>query len=74
MQIDYILWQSGFLSLQERVIKWNIQYRRKSYHTVIHPYIPFLIGDTEGHNTLVVITSLAPAASHSYVGLVSVPQ
>ena len=24
----------------------------KSYPTVLHPYVPFIIGDTEGHDTL----------------------
>jgi len=52
MQIDFILRQSGFLALQEKGIKWNIQYRGKSYPTILHPYIPFIIGDTEGHDTL----------------------
>ena len=52
MQIDFILRKSGFLDLQERGIKWNIQYRGKSYPTVLHPYVPFIIGDTEGHDTL----------------------
>jgi hypothetical protein len=52
MQIDFILRKSGFLDLQERGIKWNIQYRGKSHPTVLHLYIPFIIGDTEGHDTL----------------------
>jgi hypothetical protein len=52
MQIDFILQQSGFLALQEKGIKWNVQYRGKSYPTILHPYIPFIIGDTEGHDTL----------------------
>jgi hypothetical protein len=52
MQIDFILWQSGFLDLQERGLKWNIQYMGKSYPTVLYPFVPFIIGDTEGHDTL----------------------
>jgi hypothetical protein len=52
MQIDFVLQRSGFLSLQERGIKWNIQSRGKSNPTVLHPYIPFIIGDTEGHDAL----------------------
>jgi hypothetical protein len=52
MQIDFILRRSGFLALQERGIKWNIKYRGKLYPTVLHPYVPFIIGDTEGHDSL----------------------
>ena len=52
MQIDFILRKSGFLDLQERGIKWNIRYRGRDYPTVLHPYVPFIIGDTEGHDTL----------------------
>ncbi|KAI2496636.1 hypothetical protein MHU86_17895 [Fragilaria crotonensis] len=33
MQINFILQQSGFLSLQERGIKWNIQYRGSRTHS-----------------------------------------
>ena len=52
MQIDFILRKSGFLDLQERGIKWNIQYMGKSYPTVLRPFVPFIIGDTEGHDAL----------------------
>ena len=52
MQVDFILRRSGYLDLQEKGIKWNIQYRGKSYPTVLHPFVPFIIGDTEGHDGL----------------------
>lgn len=52
MQIDFILRKSGFLTLQESGVKWNIKYRGVSYPTTLHPYVPFIIGDTEGHDTL----------------------
>jgi hypothetical protein len=52
MQIDFILRRSGFLDLQERGIKWNIRYMGKLYPTVLHPFVPFIIGDTEGHDAL----------------------
>ena len=52
MQIEYILRMSGFIDLQERGFRWNIQYRGEVYPTVLYPFIPFIIGDTEGHDYL----------------------
>ena len=52
MQIDCILRESGFLDLQQTGLKWNLNFRGKSFPAVLHPYIPFIIGDTEGHDGL----------------------
>ncbi|KAI2500694.1 hypothetical protein MHU86_13777 [Fragilaria crotonensis] len=52
MQVKFILERSGFLALQEHGFKWNLKYHGKSFQTVLHPYVPFIIGDTEGHDTL----------------------
>ena len=52
LQIDCILLESGFLDLQQTGLKWNLNFRGKSFPAVLHPYIPFIIGDTEGHDGL----------------------
>jgi hypothetical protein len=52
MQIEYILRMSGFIELQERGFKWNIKYRGEVYPAVLYPFVPFIIGDTEGHDQL----------------------
>jgi hypothetical protein len=52
MQIEFILEQSGFLRLQEHGFKWNLHYNERIYPVVLHPYVPFIIGDTEGHDRL----------------------
>ena len=52
MQIDFILRESGYLDLQRSGLKWNLQFRGKTYPVVLHPFIPFIIGDTEGHDSL----------------------
>ncbi|KAI2491591.1 hypothetical protein MHU86_22963 [Fragilaria crotonensis] len=52
LQIDFILRESGYLQLQETGMKWNLCYRGKSFPVVLHPYVPFIVGDTEGHDTL----------------------
>ena len=52
MQIQFILQESGFLRLQSRGFKWNLHYNGKTYPAVFHPYVPFIIGDTEGHDRL----------------------
>jgi hypothetical protein len=52
MQVKFILERSGFLALQEHGFKWNLKYHGKTFQTVLHPYVPFIIGDTEGHDTL----------------------
>ena len=52
MQVKFILERSGFLALQEHGFKWRIKYHGKTFQTVLHPYVPFIIGDTEGHDTL----------------------
>ena len=52
MQIDCILRKSGHLYLQRTGLKWNLPFRGKSFPIVLHPFIPFIIGDTECHDAL----------------------
>ena len=52
MQIQFILEESGFLRLQKQGFRWNLRYNEKIYPVVFHPYVPFIIGDTEGHDRL----------------------
>ena len=52
MQIDCILCESGYLDLQRTGLKWNLSFRGKSFPVALHPFIPFIIGDTEGHDAL----------------------
>ena len=52
MQIQFILEESGFLDLQRNGDHWMLHYNNKIFPVVLHPYIPFIIGDTEGHDRL----------------------
>ncbi|KAI2512754.1 hypothetical protein MHU86_1542 [Fragilaria crotonensis] len=52
MQIEFILEESGFLDLQRNGFHWMLHYNNKIFPIVLHPYIPFIIGDTEGHDRL----------------------
>ena len=53
MQIDCILRESGYLDLQRTGLKLNLTFRGKSFPGVLlPPFVPFIIGDTEGHNSL----------------------
>jgi len=52
MQIKFILEESGFLKLQRNGFNWMLHYKEKVHPIVLHPYIPFIIGDTEGHDRL----------------------
>ncbi|KAI2508835.1 hypothetical protein MHU86_5569 [Fragilaria crotonensis] len=52
MQIAFILSASGFLSLQDKGFKWKLQYKKTVHDVVFHPFVPFIIGDTEGHDRL----------------------
>ena len=52
MQIQFILEESGFLRLQKHGFRWNLHYNGKIHSVVFHPYVPFIIGDTEGHDRL----------------------
>jgi hypothetical protein len=52
MQIQFILEESGFLQLQNKGFKWKLHYNKKIYPVVFQPYVPFIIGDTEGHDRL----------------------
>jgi hypothetical protein len=50
MQIAFILLASGFVSLQDKGFKWKLHYEEAVNNVVFHPYVPFIIGDTEGHD------------------------
>jgi hypothetical protein len=50
MLIKFILKESGFLELQRNSFNWMLHYNGKIHPIVLHPYIPFIIGNTEGHN------------------------
>lgn len=52
MQIQFIFEESGFLKLQKHGFHWNLHYNNKVHPVVFHPYVPFIIGDTEGHDRL----------------------
>jgi hypothetical protein len=52
LQIDFILRESGYLALQESGLKWNLHYRGKSSPVHLHLYVPFVVGDTVGHDAL----------------------
>ena len=52
MQIQFILEESGFLRLQKHGFRWNLQYNGTIHPVVFHPYVPFIVGDTEGHDRL----------------------
>jgi hypothetical protein len=52
MQIAFILSASGFISLQDKGFKWMLHYKDVIHNVVFHPYVPFIIGDTEGHDRL----------------------
>ena len=52
LQINFILRESGYLDLQESGLKWNLHYRGKSYPVHLHVYVPFIVGDTVGHDAL----------------------
>jgi hypothetical protein len=52
LQIRCILEKSGFLALQEHGFNWKLQYRGQTIPVLFHPYVPFIIGDTEGHDRL----------------------
>ncbi len=52
MQIQFILKKSGFLRLQKHGFRWDLHCNKKIFPVVFHPYVPFIIGDTEGHDRL----------------------
>jgi Plavaka transposase len=51
-QIQFILKESGFLSLQEKGFKWKLHFKGNVYPVTFRTYIPFIVGDTEGHDRL----------------------
>ena len=52
IQIRYILEESSFLHLQDQGFEWKLNYRGKVYDVVLHPYVPFIVGNTEGYDRL----------------------
>ena len=52
MQIAFILLASGFISLQDEGFKWKLHYKKAIHNVVFHLYVPYVIGDTEGHDRL----------------------
>ena len=52
MQIKFILEESGYLELRRNGFNWMLHYNGNIHPIVLHPYIPFIIGDTEGHDRL----------------------
>ena len=67
LQIDFIQKESGYLDLQESGMKWNLHYCGKSSPVHLQLYVPVVVGDTVGHDALVVITNLAPQLLPSFV-------
>ena len=49
-QIEFILQVSGFIELQEAGFKWILNYRNRKIPVTFRMYVPFIVGDTEGHN------------------------
>ena len=72
IQIGFILKESGFLDLQCKGFHWKLHYKEKVYPVVLHPYIPFIIGDTEGHDCLCGHTQHNSQPSSNFVASVSV--
>jgi hypothetical protein len=52
IQIRFIFEASRFLALQKNGFHWMLQYMGKTYPVVLHLYVPFIVGDTEGHDRL----------------------
>jgi hypothetical protein len=52
LKIQFILKESGFLDLQHNRFHWMLHYNNRIFLIVLHPYIPFIIGNTEGHDRL----------------------
>ena len=38
--------------MQEKGFKWKLHYGGKIFPVVMHPFVPFIVGDTEGHDRL----------------------
>ena len=51
-QLQFILKESGFLSLQDCGFKWILHFQGEDHKVTFRLYIPFIIGDTEGHDLL----------------------
>lgn len=51
-QLRFIFDKSGFLELQQNGFKWMLQYRGKVHRVTFRVVVPFIVGDTEGHDRL----------------------
>ena len=51
-QIEFILRESGYLQLQDQGFNWNLHFRGREYPVTFRTYVPFIVGDTEGHDRL----------------------
>ena len=49
-QIEFILQESGFLEIQKSGFRWFLDYKGKVQEVVFRIVIPFIIGDTDGHD------------------------
>jgi hypothetical protein len=52
LQIQFILEESGFPNLQWNGFCWMLHYNNRIFPIVLQPYIPLIIGETEGHDRL----------------------
>jgi hypothetical protein len=74
MQINFVLEESGFLRLQKHDFRWNLQYNGIMHPTVFHPYVPFIAGDTEGHDRLCAHYTADFCRPNNFVESVSAPR
>ena len=51
-QIEFILRESGYVQLQNQGFDWILQFRGEQFPVTFRTYVPFIIGDTEGHDRL----------------------
>jgi hypothetical protein len=52
IQIKFILKESRFKRFQQKGLYWKLHYAGKTFPVVMHPYNPFIIGDTVGRDCL----------------------
>ena len=51
-QIEFTLRESGLLQLQDQGFSWNLHFGGQAYPIVFQLYVPFIVGDEEGHDRL----------------------
>jgi len=51
-QLRFILDKSGFTELQRTGFKWKLQYKGETHEVTFRLVVPFIVGDTEGHDRL----------------------